>query len=94
MASSSMSRGFGSSSWSAQENKAFEKALAIFDRDTPDRWANVARAVGGSRTPEEVRRHYEVLVEDVKRIESGRVPFPNYITTEVIVTPTGRISLK
>ncbi|KAK4401533.1 UNVERIFIED_CONTAM: Transcription factor RADIALIS [Sesamum angustifolium] len=78
MASSSMSRGAGST-WTAQENKAFERALAIFDKDTPDRWANVARAVGG-RTPEEVKRHYEILVEDIKYIESGKVPFP-YRTT-------------
>ncbi|CAA2972278.1 RADIALIS-like 1 [Olea europaea subsp. europaea] len=31
--------------WTAQENKAFEKALAAYDTDTPDRWAKVARAV-------------------------------------------------
>ncbi|CAA0827439.1 Protein RADIALIS-like 1 [Striga hermonthica] len=75
MASSSMSRG-----WSVKENKEFEKALAVYDKDTPDRWANVARAVG-SRTEEEVKTHYQLLVEDVGFIESGSVPFPNYITT-------------
>lgn len=74
MASSSMR------SWSAAENKTFEMALAVFDKDTPDRWVNVARAVGG-RTPEEVKRHYEILVEDVKYIQSGKVPYPNYINT-------------
>ncbi|KAL7156640.1 hypothetical protein ABFS83_02G022400 [Erythranthe nasuta] len=67
-------------SWSAKENKAFEQALAVFDKDTPDRWANVARAVGG-RTPEEVKRHYDILVEDINSIETGRVPFPKYRTT-------------
>ncbi|XP_073034180.1 transcription factor RADIALIS-like [Primulina eburnea] len=78
MASSSMTaRG---SSWSAKENKAFEQALAVYDKDTPDRWANVAKAIGG-RTAEEVKRHYENLVQDVKYIESGNVPFPNYWTT-------------
>ncbi|KAG6736799.1 hypothetical protein POTOM_060307 [Populus tomentosa] len=79
MASSSVSSR-GSGSWTAQQNKAFERALAVYDRDTPDRWHNVARAVGG-KTAEEVKRHYELLVEDVKHIESGRVPFPNYRTT-------------
>ncbi|XP_054821239.1 protein RADIALIS-like 3 [Prosopis cineraria] len=74
MASSSMS---SSGSWSAKENKAFERALAVYDKDTPDRWYNVARAVGG-KTPEEVKRHYEMLVRDIQHIESGRVPFPNY----------------
>lgn len=81
MASSSMSRGSGSNNWTAKENKDFEKALAVYDKDTPDRWANVAKAIGGGRTEEEVKRHYELLVEDVKHIESGRVPFPNYKTT-------------
>ncbi|PIN12179.1 hypothetical protein CDL12_15201 [Handroanthus impetiginosus] len=79
MASSSMTQGSGRS-WTAKENKAFEKALAVFDKDTPDRWDNVARAVGG-RTPEEVKRHYETLIEDIKCIESGHVPFPKYRTT-------------
>ncbi|KAK4757234.1 hypothetical protein SAY87_007361 [Trapa incisa] len=74
MASSSMSRG-SSSSWTAQQNKAFEKALALYDKDTPDRWQNVAKAVGG-KTAEEVRRHYQVLLEDVKYIEAGNVPYP------------------
>ncbi|XP_075477509.1 transcription factor RADIALIS-like [Primulina tabacum] len=75
MASTSMTR-----SWTAKENKAFEKALAVFDKDTSDRWDNVAKSIGG-RTPEEVKKHYEVLLEDINYIESGRVPFPNYRTT-------------
>ncbi|GMY05778.1 protein RADIALIS-like 1 [Fagus crenata] len=79
MASSSLSSQ-SSDSWTAKENKAFERALAVYDKDTPDRWHNVAKAVGG-KTPEEVKRHYELLVEDVKHIESGRVPFPKYKTT-------------
>lgn len=80
MASSSMSSCSSSSGWTAKQNKAFEKALAVYDKDTPDRWYNVAKAVGG-KTPEEVKRHYELLVEDVKYIESGQVPYPNYRTT-------------
>ncbi|XVE66972.1 hypothetical protein DITRI_Ditri08aG0122700 [Diplodiscus trichospermus] len=79
MASSSMSSR-GSGSWTAKQNKDFERALAVYDKDTPDRWYNVAKAVGG-KTAEEVKRHYELLVEDVKHIESGQVPFPNYRTT-------------
>ncbi|CAA2972274.1 RADIALIS-like 2 [Olea europaea subsp. europaea] len=61
--------------WTAEEDKEFEKALAVYDANTPDRWAKVARAVGG-KTPEEVKRHYEILVEDVNYIESGQVPYP------------------
>ncbi|XP_047317956.1 protein RADIALIS-like 3 [Impatiens glandulifera] len=66
-----------SSSWSAKQNKLFEKALAVYDKDTPDRWKNVAKAVGG-KSPEEVKRHYEILLEDLWTIESGHVPFPYY----------------
>lgn len=75
-----MSSRSSSSAWTANQNKAFEKALAVYDKNTPDRWYNVAKAVGG-KTPEEVKRHYELLVEDVKYIESDQVPFPNYKTT-------------
>ncbi|KAK6946256.1 SANT/Myb domain [Dillenia turbinata] len=83
MASSSISSR-DSGNWTAKQNKAFEKALAVYDKDTPDRWHNVAKAVGG-KTAEEVKRHYEILVQDVKHIESGQVPFPNYRTTGSIL---------
>ncbi|KAL4281261.1 hypothetical protein GQ457_03G002680 [Hibiscus cannabinus] len=79
MASSSMSS-HGSGSWTAKQNKDFERALAVYDKDTPDRWHNVARAVEG-KTAEEVKRHYELLLNDVMKIELGQVPYPNYRTT-------------
>ena len=66
--------------WTVQQIKAFEEALAKYDKDTPDRWYNVAKAISG-KTAEEVKRHYEILVADVKRIENGDVPLPNYRTT-------------
>lgn len=66
-----------SGAWTAQENKAFENALAIYDKDTPERWYNIARVVGG-KTSEEVKRHYELLVEDIQRIESGKMPLYTY----------------
>eukprot|EP01018_Ginkgo_biloba_P008293 Gb_35973 [translate_table: standard] len=68
------------STWTAKQNKLFEKALAIYDKDTPDRWHNVASMVGG-KSPDEVKRHYEILLEDLNCIESGQVPFPNYKST-------------
>ncbi|XP_059647667.1 protein RADIALIS-like 4 [Cornus florida] len=80
MASGSLSSRRSGSSWTAQQNKLFEKALAQYDKDTPDRWQNVARAVGGKST-EEVKRHYEILLEDLRRIESGHVPIPKYKAT-------------
>ncbi|PIN13078.1 hypothetical protein CDL12_14304 [Handroanthus impetiginosus] len=76
MASSSMTSSRGSS-WTMKQNKQFEEALARYDKDTPDRWHNIARAVGG-KSAEEVRRHYEVLEKDIMQIETDQVPIPNY----------------
>ncbi|KAJ9550251.1 hypothetical protein OSB04_014296 [Centaurea solstitialis] len=77
MASNSTS----SDSWTAKQNKDFEDALAVFNKDTPDRWHNIAKAVG-DKTPEEVKRHYEMLLQDLEDIESGKVPLPDYTTNK------------
>ena len=77
MASSSLSKQNSSSSWTPEQNKRFEKALALYDKETPDRWQNVAKAVGGNKTAEEVKRHYEILLEDLRHIESGLFLFPS-----------------
>ncbi|GAB2267337.1 hypothetical protein Dimus_002323 [Dionaea muscipula] len=66
--------------WTPTQNKQFEKALALYDKETPDRWHNVANAVGG-KSPDQVKRHYEILLQDVQHIESGQVPIPNYKLT-------------
>jgi hypothetical protein len=73
----SMSLSSSRAQWTAKQNKQFEQALAVYDRDTPDRWHNIARAVGG-KSADEVRRYYELLVKDVEHIEAGKVPFPAY----------------
>jgi activator of 2-hydroxyglutaryl-CoA dehydratase len=63
--------------WTAKQNKLFEQALAVYDKDTPDRWQNVARLVGG-KSAEEVKRHYEQLLEDLKQIDqSGLTGYAN-----------------
>lgn len=81
MASSSINKQKPSdSSWTPKQNKLFEKALAKYDKDTPDRWQNVATAVG-DKSPDEVKRHYEILLEDLRHIESGHVPLPKYRST-------------
>ncbi|ONH90904.1 hypothetical protein PRUPE_8G082600 [Prunus persica] len=41
-----MSSTGSSSFWTAKQNKDFENALAVFDKDTANRWNNVAKAVG------------------------------------------------
>ncbi|BAT77488.1 hypothetical protein VIGAN_02006800 [Vigna angularis var. angularis] len=66
--------------WTPKQNKVFEKALAEYDKDTPERWHNVAKAVGG-KTVEDVKRHYQILLDDLRHIESGHVPLPNYKST-------------
>eukprot|EP01018_Ginkgo_biloba_P012198 Gb_05002 [translate_table: standard] len=65
------------SGWSLQQDKQFENALAIYCEDTPDRWENVATLVPGKNSME-VRKHYELLVEDVSVIEAGRIALPIY----------------
>lgn len=74
MASSSLK-----SSWKSHQNNCFEKALAQCDGDTPDRWQDIARAVGRGKTMEEIKKHYEVLLEDLWLIKSDRIPIPNYM---------------
>ncbi|KAF6173057.1 hypothetical protein GIB67_038867 [Kingdonia uniflora] len=78
MVSSSMCN--SSSSWTPKQNKLLEKALALYDKDTQDRWFNVTKAVGG-KTTNDVKKHYDILIQDLKHIESGQVPFPNYRST-------------
>ncbi|KVH92358.1 protein RADIALIS-like 3 [Cynara cardunculus var. scolymus] len=78
MASNSISYSSTTCSWTAKQNKLFETALAVYDRDSADRWQLIARAVGGGKSAEEVKRHYELLLEDVRHIESGYIPSPNY----------------
>ncbi|PHU17272.1 Transcription factor DIVARICATA [Capsicum chinense] len=66
-----------SSIWSREQDIAFENALATYPEDSADRWEKIAGDVSG-KTLEEVKNHYEILVDDVSRIESGCVPLPCY----------------
>ncbi|KAL5543052.1 hypothetical protein UlMin_010762 [Ulmus minor] len=69
--------GVSSSSWSREQDKAFENALATHPEDAADRWERITTDVPG-KTLEEVKHHYELLVDDVNQIESGCVPLPSY----------------
>ncbi|XP_057742204.1 transcription factor DIVARICATA [Arachis stenosperma] len=65
--------------WTPQENKQFENALALFDKETPDRWLKVAAMIPG-KTVGDVIKQYRELVEDVNVIESGFIPIPGGTT--------------
>lgn len=68
-----------SSIWTKEENKEFERALAIYDEKTPDRWVKVAEMIPG-KSEWDVMKHYNQLLEDVSDIEAGLVPIPGYLT--------------
>ncbi|RRT75276.1 hypothetical protein B296_00002556 [Ensete ventricosum] len=66
-----------SPSWTREQDRAFEYALATHPEDCNNRWEKIAADVPG-KTIEDIKHHYELLVEDVNGIESGRVPLPCY----------------
>ncbi|XP_062016901.1 transcription factor DIVARICATA-like [Rosa rugosa] len=69
-----------SSKWTPAENKMFENALALHDKDTPDRWHKVAAMIPG-KTVGDVVKQYKELEADVGKIEAGLVPIPGYGTS-------------
>ncbi|TVU36458.1 hypothetical protein EJB05_18393, partial [Eragrostis curvula] len=69
--------GGGGDTWTLEENKLFEKALAQIDGNAPDRWERVA-AMLPRKTVADVMNHYNDLENDVGFIEAGLVPFPHY----------------
>ncbi|XP_058782124.1 transcription factor DIVARICATA-like [Vicia villosa] len=72
--------------WTASENKLFENALAVYDKDTPDRWAKVAEMIPG-KSVVDVMNQYKELEVDVCNIEAGLVPIPGYSTSTSTASP-------
>ncbi|KAF5446771.1 hypothetical protein F2P56_032374 [Juglans regia] len=66
-----------STKWTPAENKMFENALAVYDKESPDRWPKVAAMIPG-KTVLDVMRQYEELVADINNIEAGLVTIPGY----------------
>ncbi|KAL2895674.1 Transcription factor SRM1 [Bienertia sinuspersici] len=65
-------------SWTRDEEKAFENAIATHSIDkSNEEWDKVASMVP-TKTIEEIKQHFQFLVEDVGAIEAGKVPLPNY----------------
>ncbi|KAL2898764.1 Transcription factor DIVARICATA [Bienertia sinuspersici] len=69
-----------STKWTQAENKVFENALAVYDKDTPDRWQKVAAMLPG-KTVGDVIKQYKELEDDINNIDAGLVPIPGYDTT-------------
>ncbi|PIN05759.1 hypothetical protein CDL12_21694 [Handroanthus impetiginosus] len=69
--------------WSREEEKAFENAIAMYwaDEFTEQNWAHISGLVPG-KSIQELKHHYQLLVEDVAAIEAGNVPLPNYSSQE------------
>ncbi|OAY41449.1 transcription factor DIVARICATA isoform X1 [Manihot esculenta] len=67
--------------WTHEENKQFENALALYDKDEPDRWQKVAAMIPG-KTVGDVIKQYRELEEDVFDIEAGLIPIPGYISSD------------
>ncbi|KAF8407858.1 hypothetical protein HHK36_006995 [Tetracentron sinense] len=70
--------------WSREEEKAFENAIAMhWIDDAKDQWEKIASMVS-SKTIDEVKQHYQILVEDINAIEAGLVPIPSYVGGETV----------
>ncbi|KAL7255522.1 hypothetical protein ACSBR1_009629 [Camellia fascicularis] len=63
--------------WTFEENKLFENTLAGFDLNSIDLFEKIASGIL-RKTVDQIKEHYESLVEDVEMIESGFVPLPDY----------------
>ncbi|CAN6717562.1 unnamed protein product [Malus baccata var. baccata] len=76
-----------SSVWSKEEDKAFENAIAMhwIDENSEEQWEKIAELVP-SKSMEELKQHYQMLVDDVGAIEAGRVSPPNYTADEAANT--------
>lgn len=72
--------------WTPAENKLFENALAVYDRDTPDRWHKVAEMIPG-KTVMDVVKQYKELEADVCDIEAGLIPIPGYSSGTTTTSP-------
>ncbi|KAI3502042.1 hypothetical protein L1887_30073 [Cichorium endivia] len=67
--------------WTREQDRAFENALVAYpEEDSNDRWEKIATSVPG-KSVKEIKHHYELLLEDLDRIESGIVPLPCYSTS-------------
>ncbi|KAG6587642.1 transcription factor MYBS1-like [Cucurbita moschata] len=74
----------GSAAWTKEEDKAFENAIAthwdapeLEGKESEEMWEKIASMLP-TKNMEDLKQHYQMLVEDVGAIEAGQVPIPNY----------------
>lgn len=77
--------------WTREQDKEFENALNIYEQDSPTRWDQIAAVVSG-KDAVEVKRHFEILQEDINLIDSGRVALPNYSLSSLSLSEDGAAS--
>ncbi|XP_015086991.1 transcription factor SRM1-like [Solanum pennellii] len=65
-----------SSFWTRDEDKIFENTLAIYVNDN-NLFMKMEEALPG-KSLDDIKDHYNILVEDICVIDSGHVPLPNY----------------
>lgn len=65
------------STWKRQEDILFEYALTVVPENCVDRWEKIASYVPG-KTADEIRVHYQLLVDDLDDIEAGLIELPSY----------------
>ncbi|KAF3625939.1 Transcription factor DIVARICATA [Capsicum annuum] len=53
--------------WTPEENKMFEDALALFDKETPDRWYYVASMIPGKTVDDINQDHEEGIFHDFNK---------------------------
>ncbi|KAH6797234.1 Duplicated homeodomain-like superfamily protein [Perilla frutescens var. hirtella] len=80
--STGWSGGGGGVGWSREEEKAFENGIAMHwnEECREQSWSRIGSMVP-SKSIQELKHHYQLLVEDVAAIEAGNVPLPNYKNT-------------
>lgn len=73
--------------WTREEEKAFENAIAIhsIEKSNNEDWDKIVSLVP-TKSIEEIKQHFEYLIEDVSAIEAGKVPLPKYISEETTTT--------
>ncbi|KAG5584384.1 hypothetical protein H5410_044818 [Solanum commersonii] len=72
----STDRTCNSSFWTREEDKIFENILAIYFNDN-NQLTKMEEALPG-KTVDEIKDHYNILLEDIDAINFGGTPLPNY----------------